>query len=152
LPYLQPKVAEDVKRAALRKLFSDPQFNVMDGLDIYIDDYTKPDPMPAGMLAKLGKVYAVLDEADGSAGPVAVADLPTPAPGGSASSGAVAEADGSEAGTERPPGDERAVEPEPVLALPGGQGELTAPPSDVAPAVGDAAELMAAPPAKRSSR
>ena len=64
-PFMQPKVAEDVKRAALKKLFSDPQFNVMDGLDIYVGDYTQPDPMPAGMLDKLGKVYGMLakDEA-----------------------------------------------------------------------------------------
>ena len=61
-PFLQPKVAEDVKRAALKKLFSDPQFNVMDGLDIYIGDYTQPDPMPDGMLDKLGKVYGMLDQ------------------------------------------------------------------------------------------
>jgi hypothetical protein len=42
-----------VKNAALRKLFTDPHFNVMDGLDIYIDDYNTPDPLPAGMLEKM---------------------------------------------------------------------------------------------------
>ena len=46
-------VAPDVKNAALRKLFSDPHFNVMDGLDTYIDDYGKPDPLPPGMLRKM---------------------------------------------------------------------------------------------------
>jgi len=51
--FMQPKIAEETKRAALRKLFSDPRFNVMDGLDIYIDDYTKSDPIPPEMLAKL---------------------------------------------------------------------------------------------------
>ena len=39
-----------VKNAALKKLFTDPHFNVMDGLDTYIDDYGKPDPIPASML------------------------------------------------------------------------------------------------------
>ena len=34
----------------------------MDGLDIYIDDYTQADPMPAGMLDKLANVYAMLTE------------------------------------------------------------------------------------------
>lgn len=63
-PFMQPKVAEDVKRAALKKLFSDPQFNVMDGLDIYIGDYTQADPMPEGMLDKLGKVYGMLAKTD----------------------------------------------------------------------------------------
>ena len=32
---------------------TDPHFNVMDGLDIYIGDYNTPDPLPAGMLQKM---------------------------------------------------------------------------------------------------
>ena len=59
--FMQPKVDEVTKRAALKKLFSDPSFNVMDGLDIYVGDYTQSDPMPAGMLEKLSAVYAMLD-------------------------------------------------------------------------------------------
>jgi len=58
--FLAPKVDESIKRAALRKLFSDPHFNVMDGLDTYIGDYTQADPMPEGMLAKLKDVYETL--------------------------------------------------------------------------------------------
>jgi hypothetical protein len=50
-------VDEDVKRAALKKLFAEPQFNVMDGLDIYIDDYGVPDPLPAGMLRKMNQAW-----------------------------------------------------------------------------------------------
>jgi hypothetical protein len=46
-------VDPQVKNAALKNLFSDPQFNVMDGLDIYIDDYGKPDPLPPGMLERM---------------------------------------------------------------------------------------------------
>ena len=46
-------VAPEVKNAALKKLFTDPHFNLMDGLDTYIDDYGKPDPLPAGMLRKM---------------------------------------------------------------------------------------------------
>lgn len=48
-------VAPEVKNAALKKLFADPQFNLMDGLDIYIDDYGKPDPLPEGMLRQLAQ-------------------------------------------------------------------------------------------------
>jgi len=51
--FLRAKVDEGVRRAALKKLFSDPRFNVMDGLDVYIDDYSKEDPIPPGMLAQL---------------------------------------------------------------------------------------------------
>ena len=55
--FVKADVDPGVQRAALKKLFADPQFNVMDGLDVYIDDYNKPDPMPAGMLEKIVGVY-----------------------------------------------------------------------------------------------
>jgi hypothetical protein len=42
-----------VRRTALKKLFADPHFNAMDGLDVYIDDYTKPSPVSEAMLASL---------------------------------------------------------------------------------------------------
>jgi len=51
--FMRAKVDEGIKRAALKKLFSDPRFNIMDGLDVYIDDYSKEDPIPPGMLAQL---------------------------------------------------------------------------------------------------
>jgi hypothetical protein len=62
--FMQPKVDAATRRAALRKLFSDPSFNVMDGLDIYVGDYTQPDPMPPGMLEKLAAAYAAIDPAE----------------------------------------------------------------------------------------
>jgi hypothetical protein len=46
-------VPADVKNTALKKLFADPRFNVQDGMDVYIDDYSKPDPIPPAMLKKL---------------------------------------------------------------------------------------------------
>ena len=46
-------VAPEVKNAAMKKLFADPRYNVMDGMDVYIDDYSKPDPIPDAMLRKL---------------------------------------------------------------------------------------------------
>ncbi len=52
-------VDEAVKRAAVKKLFTDPHFNVMDGLDTYIDDYGKPDPIPAAMLRQLNQSRAL---------------------------------------------------------------------------------------------
>lgn len=53
--FVQRDVDPTVKHAALKKLFTDPQFNVMDGLDTYIDDYGKPDPLPASMLRKMAQ-------------------------------------------------------------------------------------------------
>ncbi len=53
--FMQPDVDDGLKRQALKKLFTDPHFNVMDGLDIYIDDYTKPDPIPPSVLERLAQ-------------------------------------------------------------------------------------------------
>lgn len=39
--FMSPGVDADLRRKALRKLFSSPKFNVCDGLDDYCDDYTK---------------------------------------------------------------------------------------------------------------
>lgn len=52
-PFASRAVAPEVRNAAMKKLFIDPHFNVMDGLDIYIDDYTQPDPLPAAMLKQM---------------------------------------------------------------------------------------------------
>jgi hypothetical protein len=52
-PFMRPGVASEVRNAAVKKLFADPHFNVMDGLDIYIGDYNTPDPLPVGMLQKM---------------------------------------------------------------------------------------------------
>ena len=51
--YVAPNVDGGVRNAALHKLFSDPRFNIMDGLDTYIDDYNTPDPLPPGMLRRM---------------------------------------------------------------------------------------------------
>ena len=55
-PFMQPGVDPGVKREALKTLLRDPRFNVMDGLDVYIDDYSKPDPMPAEWLDQLNQM------------------------------------------------------------------------------------------------
>jgi Protein of unknown function (DUF3306) len=52
-PFMAREVDPGIQRAALKKLFQDERFNVMDGLDVYIDDYTKLAPLPADMVRKL---------------------------------------------------------------------------------------------------
>lgn len=52
-PFVAKTVPSEVRNAAVKKLFADPHFNVMDGLDIYIDDYTKPSPLSKLELAKM---------------------------------------------------------------------------------------------------
>ena len=54
--FMRENVPESLKREALKTLFQDPRFNVMDGLDVYIDDYSKPDPLPEGWLEKMNQV------------------------------------------------------------------------------------------------
>jgi hypothetical protein len=55
-PFMREGVDPELKRSAMKKLFADPRFNVMDGLDVYIDDYSKPDPLPEGWLEKMTQV------------------------------------------------------------------------------------------------
>ena len=66
--FLKEEVSEALRRKALHKLFSDPHFNQMDGLDIYIDDYSRPDPIPPEILAKLQHAREWLAD-DAAAGP-----------------------------------------------------------------------------------
>jgi hypothetical protein len=58
--FVAPGIDPHVRRAALKKLFSDPHFSAMDGLDVYIDDYNKFTPLPAAMLAALNHVQGLL--------------------------------------------------------------------------------------------
>lgn len=52
-PFVARNVSPEVRNTAMKKLFTDPHYNVMDRLDIYIDDYTKPDPIPESMLRQM---------------------------------------------------------------------------------------------------
>jgi hypothetical protein len=60
-PFMKPGVDPATKQAALKTLFSDPRFNVMDGLDVYIDDYSKPDPIPAEWMGQLSQLARLGD-------------------------------------------------------------------------------------------
>ena len=77
-------VDEGVKRAAMKKLFTDPHFNVMDGLDTYIDDYGKPDPIPLAMLRQMNqsKILKLFDDEEEEEKdkdkPAPAADVATP--------------------------------------------------------------------------
>ncbi len=69
--FLNPRVDENIRRTALRKLFSDPHFNLMDGLDTYIDDYSIPDPIPEALLRQMHQAKALFlfgdEEQEGAA-------------------------------------------------------------------------------------
>lgn len=81
--FVRPDVAPEVRHTALKTLFSDPHFNQMDGLDIYIDDYGRPDPLPAGMLRQLAQssfLGLFQDDAPAAAAPAEPAALPLDPP------------------------------------------------------------------------
>jgi hypothetical protein len=74
--FVAPDVAPEVKTAAMKKLFTDPRYNVMDGLDVYVDDYSKPDPIPESMMRKLAsaqflRLFEEKEENEGTQNPVA---------------------------------------------------------------------------------
>jgi hypothetical protein len=61
-PFMKSEVDPKVRRDALKTLFQDPRHNVMDGLDVYIDDYSQPDPLPEGWLEKLNVMAYLGDQ------------------------------------------------------------------------------------------
>jgi len=64
--FMAKEVAPEVKNAAMKKLFADPHFNVMDRMDIYIDDYGQSDPIPPAMLRQMvgAKFLNLFDDED----------------------------------------------------------------------------------------
>ncbi len=63
--FVAPDVDPGVKNAALKKLFaSDPHFNVMDGLDVYIGDYGKFEPVLQSTMRQLfnARMLGLLDD------------------------------------------------------------------------------------------
>ena len=84
-PFFQPKIGEALKRQALKQLFRDPRFNVMDGLDVYVDDYSQPDPISPEVVRELMQARYVFDPpqtrvtGDGTVEDVPAADA-APAP------------------------------------------------------------------------
>jgi hypothetical protein len=91
--FVAADVDPEVKHAAMRKLFADPHFNVMDGLDIYIDDYGKPDPLPDSMLRQMASAQflGLVEEEVKQAVPPTGTPAPAPDPSTSPQTAAAAE-------------------------------------------------------------
>jgi hypothetical protein len=75
-------VDQAVRRSALKKLFADPHFNVMDKLDMYMDDYNVASPMSSEMLASLKHSKSFFDQAADEARKRAEAEARIAAGGG----------------------------------------------------------------------
>jgi hypothetical protein len=81
--FVAPDVSSEVRNAAVKKLFADPRFNVMDGLDTYIDDYSIPSPLSKADLAKMvgARFLKLVDEPDEEKAPTSTTEPPTPSGG-----------------------------------------------------------------------
>ncbi len=120
--FLKEEVSEAVRRQALKKLFADPHFNRMDGLDVYIDDYNIADPIPPHLMEKLKHAREWLGDAP--------AAEQTEAPGETLDTPAAASAAGLS----------EELVPEGASTPPAGEQASAAGLAEAAPAAGSAAE------------
>jgi hypothetical protein len=58
--FMHPKVEDALRRVALKKLFSDPHFNVPDPFEPYSRDFTVGEPISEEMLATLNQARTLL--------------------------------------------------------------------------------------------
>ena len=58
--FMHPKVKEELRRLALKKLFSDPHFNLPDPFEAYSGDWTGGEPIPPELMATLNQARSIL--------------------------------------------------------------------------------------------
>jgi hypothetical protein len=58
--FMHPKVADVLRRQALKKLFSDPHFNIPDPYEAYSGDWTGGEAIPDAMMASLNQARTLL--------------------------------------------------------------------------------------------
>ena len=58
--FMHPKVADALRRQALKKLFSDPHFNIPDPYEPYSGDWTVGEAIPDEMMATLNQARTLL--------------------------------------------------------------------------------------------
>jgi len=82
-PFMRQDIDPATRGAALKRLFSDPRYNEIDGLDVYIDDYSQADPIPPAMLRMLDQARSLElfdgEAEDGSKEPTSKPDSPSAA-------------------------------------------------------------------------
>jgi len=75
--FMGPRINTAMRAAALKKLFQDRHFNQMDGLDVYIDDYSKAETLPSTTVRLLNQARNLglsgEDKEEGTIEPEAVA-------------------------------------------------------------------------------
>ena len=58
--FMHPKVSDALRRAALKKLFADPHFNIPDPFEPFSGDWTVGEPISEEMLATLNQARTLL--------------------------------------------------------------------------------------------
>jgi hypothetical protein len=115
-PFMEPHVNADTRREAVKRLFQDPRYNVMDGLDVYIDDYSKPDPLPLGWLEKMTQTSRLGEYREPDAESEPPTDQATPAVQPENQTAAADSPDGATEGRDPPPDTpDRGSDPAPLV-------------------------------------
>ena len=78
-PFMAKNVDTQLRNQAMKKLFTDPHYNVMDGLDIYIDDYSIERPLSIEVIRQMSisKTLGLFDDEEKDADPAAGATATT---------------------------------------------------------------------------
>jgi len=97
--FMHEQVDEKLRRAALRKLFSDPAFNVVDGLDDYAEDFNQLETLAAGAAAGLEHAKRTLFGEAESQAPTETEAEANAAPAAATPEGEATDAAGSETST-----------------------------------------------------
>jgi hypothetical protein len=82
-PFVAREVSPEVRNAAMKKLFADPHYQVMDRLDTYIDDYSQADPIPESMLRQMAsaRFLQLFEDPPEGANPDTLSDSTAPEAG-----------------------------------------------------------------------
>lgn len=75
-PFMQQGVDAEAKRNALRKLFMTDHYRAMDGLDVYVEDYSRPTLLPSDLLQTLDHAQALLQKTEQNVAEAATEALP----------------------------------------------------------------------------
>jgi len=74
--FLKPGVGENLRRSALKKLFSDPYFENFERFEAYCEDFTQGEPIPLAMLKTLEHAKGLLFDDEEKKDPRAAAETP----------------------------------------------------------------------------
>jgi hypothetical protein len=74
--FLKPGVDENLRRSALKKLFSDPHFENFERFEAYCEDFTQGEPIPLAMLKALEHAKGLLFDDEEKKDAQVAADTP----------------------------------------------------------------------------